>query len=248
MATLAQELSFDESHITLANELVSKHLPPLINPDVFAFLFGISKQYMYYLGNSENHYNIYEIEKPNGGKRQIEAPRRYLKLVQRWINSNILNTYQFPSFITGFVPGKNIFSNAQPHLKNKNLMVLDIKNYFPSVKSGKVYKIFRSFGYSRKVSNLLTYLCTYRSRLPQGAPTSPSLANMAFLPVDLELMDLAKGWECDYTRYADDIAFSGNTPFSNDERYKAKQIIENAGFFINEDKTRIIGGTVKGIV
>lgn len=191
--------------------------------------------------NPEHFYRVYKITKRSGGRRQIEAPRRFIKLIQRWIYLNILNTKQLPDNITGFVRGKNIFTNAEPHKTNKNLMVIDIKDFFPSVSSKVVFNIFKDFGFPTKVNRLLTGLCTYDSRLPQGAPTSPSLANLAFHSVDLKLIDLSKGWECSYTRYSDDIAFSGNTPFLSEDKKEVRSILKKAGFKINLRKSRIIG-------
>jgi RNA-directed DNA polymerase len=242
LSTLAEELVFSPKELSEAQELVFKGLPPLVRPEVLAYLFGVSNRFLYSMCSfPEKYYRVYQIKKTGGGTRQIEAPRRFLKLVQRWINRHILSTQLPPPPITGFVQGKNIFSNAKPHLLNKNLMVLDIEDFFPSVHRRQIYKIFTSFGYSRKVANLLTGLCTYDLRLPQGAPTSPSLANLAFKFIDLALIDLAKSWDCVYTRYADDIAFSGNMFFSNLEKEGVRRIIEEYGFSVNERKCRIIG-------
>ena len=91
------------------------------------------------------------------------------------------------------------------------------------------------------LTNIITGLCTLDNRLPQGAPTSPVIANLAFNSVDLALQDLAKGWDCTYTRYADDIAFSGNTTFSRKDTKAVSQILGQSGFDINTRKTRIIG-------
>jgi len=242
LSTLARELVFSPKELSKAKELRFNGLPPLVRPEVLAYLFGVSNRFLYSMCRfPEKHYRVYKIKKTGGGTRQIEAPRRFLKLVQRWINHHILSTRLPPPSITGFVQGKNIFSNAEPHLPNRNLMVLDIEDFFPSVHRRQVNRIFTSFGYPRKVANLLTGLCTYGLRLPQGAPTSPSLANLAFVPVDLALIDLAKSWGCVYTRYADDIAFSGNIAFSNIEGGEVRHIIEESGFSVNERKCRIIG-------
>jgi len=242
IGTLQKELGLTSDEISKAKELLDKCLPPLVRPEVLSFLFGISNRFIYSMSrSSDQYYRVYKISKKRGGTRQIEAPRRYLKLIQRWIYYHILRTHELPPEVTGFVRGKNIFSNAKPHISSKNLMVLDIKDFFPSVGLKEVVKIFRSFGFSIKVSNLLAGLCTFESRLPQGAPTSPTLANLAFLPVDLALQDLAKGWDCKYTRYADDIAFSGDTYFHRKNMTEVSKIVCQWGFHINYKKSRIIG-------
>jgi len=239
---LQEELGLGPDEISKARELLDKNLPPLVKPEVLSFLFGISNRLIYSMSrSSEQYYRVYKVSKRGGGTRQIEAPRRYLKLIQRWIHFYILRTHELPPAVTGFARGKNIFSNAEPHLPSKNLMVLDIKNFFSSVEWKEVVKIFKSFGFPIKVCHLLAGLCTFESRLPQGAPTSPTLANLAFLPVDRALEDLAKGWDCIYTRYADDIAFSGDLPFSRKDMKEVSKILREWGFRINYKKSRIIG-------
>ena len=242
IGTLQEELGLGPDELSKARELLDKNLPPLVKPEVLPFLFGISNRLIYSMSrSSEKYYRVYKISKRRGGTRQIEAPRRFLKLIQRWIYFHILRTHELPSTVTGFVRGKNIFSNAEPHIPQKNLMVLDIKDFFPSVGWKELVKIFKSFGFPIKVSILLAGLCTFRSRLPQGAPTSPTLANLAFLPIDRALQDLAKGWDCIYTRYADDIAFSGDLPFHRKDMREVSKIVRQWGFHINYKKSRIIG-------
>ncbi|MFC2010146.1 reverse transcriptase family protein [Chloroflexota bacterium] len=242
LVTLQEEFGLDTTELSKATELLDSKLPPLVRPEILAFLFGISYRFIKTMSmNSHDYYRTYKIAKRAGGYRRIEAPRRFLKVIQKWIYLNILSTRQLPPAITGFVRGRNIFSNAEPHKPNKNLMVIDIKDFFPSVTYQEVYQVFKNFGFQRKVLTLLTGLCTLDNRLPQGAPTSPFIANLAFNPVDLALQDLAKGWDCTYTRYADDIAFSGNTTFSRKDIKAVSQILGQSGFNINTRKTRIIG-------
>ena len=242
IGTLQEELGLSPSEIAKAKELLEKNLPPLAKPEVLSFLFGVSNRLIYSMSrSSEQYYRVYKVKKRRGGTRQIEAPRRYLKLIQRWIHFHILRTHELPSAVTGFVRGKNIFSNAQPHLPSKNLMVLDIKDFFPSVGWKEVVNIFESFGFPIKVSNLLAGLCTFESRLPQGAPTSPALANLAFLPIDRTLQDLAVSWGCMYTRYADDIAFSRDIPFHRKDMKEVSKIVRQWAFHTNYKKSRIIG-------
>jgi len=249
LKTIEHEFELDSREITLAKELLESGLPPLVRPQIVSYLFGIS--YTLVLSMSRNpqlHYRRYRIRKAAHGYRNIEAPRRFLKLVQRWIYDHILSNAPLPSSVHGFIPGRDIFSNVQPHLKSKNIMVIDIKDFFPSVKQRQVRRVFKELGFPVKVTTLLTNLCTLDGRLPQGAPTSPALANIVFSPVDNQLTNLAKEWECEYTRYADDLVFSGNVRFTNKHKLRAMKIIEEAGFRINARKTRIIGSGGRQIV
>ncbi len=249
ITALQDEFGLDADEISKTKKLLDNNLPPLVRPEILSFLFGVSHRFINTMSNnSQKYYRIYRITKQSSGYRRIEAPRRFIKLIQKWIYLYILSTRELPETVTGFTRGKNIFSNAQPHIPNKNLMVVDIKDFFPSIGYQDVYKIFKSFGFPSKVNSLLTGLCTLNRRLPQGAPTSPALANLVFIPVDLVLQDLAKGWDCAYSRYADDIAFSGNSPFSKKHIKTVSDILKDWGFQINRRKTRIIGGGGKQIL
>lgn len=249
LGTLQTEFNLNSDELSHAQELLNSGLPPLVRPEILPFLFGISYSLILSMsGFSERYYRVYTVSKKGGGKRQIEAPRRYLKLIQRWIYLHILSKRQLPSMVTGFVHGKNIFSNAEPHKRSKNLMVVDIEDFFPSIDERQVSRIFRSFRFPIKVAHRLAGLCTFESRLPQGAPTSPALANLAFEPTDRALEDLARSWDCVYTRYADDIAFSGDTVFSYQAIEEVAQILQESRFSINYRKSRILGSGARQIL
>jgi len=208
LKTIELEFKLDTEEQSIAKKLHQSNLPPLVRPQVISYMFGIS--YNLILAMSiypSNYYRIYKIPKAGNKFRQIEAPRRFLKLVQRWIYDHMLSQVSLPSEVHGFTSQKDIFTNAKPHLGAKNIMVIDIKDFFPSIKSKSVRRVFKELGFPRKVSNRLTCLCTFDDRLPQGAPTSPALANIVFSPIDRELIGIAKKWGCEYTRYADDLFF-----------------------------------------
>src|SRR5262249_40855931 len=137
--------------------------------------------------NPHLYYRSFSISKRAGGRRQIDAPRVFVKTIQKWILRNVLYTRQLPPFVTGFVPGRSILTGAHLHVGKKYLMKVDIKDFFGSVTAEMVLTVFKSFGYPEKVSRLLTHICTFRNSLPQGAPTSPYLANIVFLPCDSQL-------------------------------------------------------------
>ena len=103
------------------------------------------------------------------------------------------------------------------------------------------YRLFKQLGFPALVSYRLSGLCTLDGRLPQGAPTSPALANLIFQPVDLRLSQLANDWQCAYTRYADDIAFSGNGSFDIDDIDEVANILDEYHFKVNKSKSRIVG-------
>ena len=247
--TLGKEFDLEPDEVSRANKLKASDLPPLVRPEIISFLFGISYSLLLSMsGNPESYYRTYEIEKYGGGTRQIEAPRRFLKLIQRWIYDHILSGVNLPTSVHGFVPGKDIFSNVRVHLDSRNIMVVDIRDFFPSIGSKRVYYVFRELGFPVKVANRLTGLSTFEGRLPQGAPTSPALANIIFSPVDIDLIHLAEEWECNYTRYADDLVFSGARVFSTGDIAQISKTLGESGFTVNVNKSRIIGSGARQMI
>jgi retron-type reverse transcriptase len=96
-------------------------------------------------------------------------------------------------------------------------------------------------GYPAKAASLLASLCCLDEILPQGAPTSPALANLIFTPIDGEIAALAAKAGLVYTRYADDLSFSALEPITEEFRRRVAQIIRAAGFQINPNKSRLMG-------
>jgi RNA-directed DNA polymerase len=249
LETIKGECQLENTELVVAEKLFKSGLPPLARPQIMSYMFGISYSLLLSMSREpEHYYRRYKIPKSGRGYRQIEAPRRFLKLIQRWIYDYILSQVPVTSVVHGFIPHRDIFSNAQPHLASKNIMVIDIKDFFPSIKKKRVKIVFKELGFPLKVTNRLTGLCTLEGRLPQGAPTSPALANIIFSPVDVELINIAKEWECEYTRYADDLIFSGNMKFTKIDMLRIKKLIKESGFQINTRKSRIIGSGSRQIV
>lgn len=249
LESIANDLGFTEEQRELAMGLYAKRIPPLVHRKCLPYLFGVSARLIAAMEREpRRYYRIYSVKKATGGTRQIEAPRRFLKLIQIWINSHVLSHTEVPTCVIGFVKGRNIFDNAKVHAPNKNLMVIDIQNFFPSITLEKVTRVFDSLGLPPEVSLQLGRLCCLGSRLPQGAPTSPTLANVVFRPVDDTLQELTTEWNCKYTRYADDLAFSGSRRFSPKDVDQLAEIIERFGLSINHKKTRIIGQGGRQIV
>lgn len=249
VGTLQQEFNLSPAEESHARTLLDAGLPPLVRAEILPFLLGISYGLIVAMSRyPENYYRLYDVRKKGGGTRQIQAPRRFMKLVQRWIHAHILSKADLSSRVTGFVLGKNIFSNAKQHVSSRNLMVVDIQDFFPSVRKQQVRRIFGNFGYPPRVANYLAGLCTLQSRLPQGAPTSPTLANIAFSAMDTILELLANEWGCTYTRYADDLAFSGERFFTVEDINRVEKILADSGFKINYRKSRITGPGARQIV
>lgn len=246
---IAKELSWSAEDLACGEELFKRGLPLLADSKTLPYLFGVSPKLISAMGKfPHRYYRTFTVSKKAGGVRKIEAPRRFLKVVQRWIHDHILLSRTFPPYVIGFVRGRNIFDNGRPHAGSRNLMVVDIQDFFPSIGAEKISKVFLEFGYPPQIAWQLTSLCSLEGRLPQGAPTSPTIANIVFLPVDKELERLAQQWRCKYTRYADDLAFSGSRSFGIEDIATVEAMIVNYGFSLNQSKSRIIGSGGRQIV
>ena len=192
------------------------------------------------INESQKSYYEFSISKKNGGKRKISMPEEILIHIQRSIKDKILSKIAISKYANGFVEKKSIIINAEKHLDQEMLLNIDLKSFFPSIHKGRVYYVFNKLcHYSNDVSFCLTNLVTYKNALPQGAPTSPIMSNIVAYMLDIRLSTLAKKLEINYTRYADDITFSGNRNKINKSLLNlVTKIVEECGFRINESKTR----------
>lgn len=239
LPSLRRQLGFSSAEIENYERLVGVGVPPLIRTEVLALSLGISHKLLFAMAlYPERYYRTFYITKRSGGKRQIDAPRVFLKTVQKWILHYVLYTRLLPAFVTGFVPGRNLLTNARAHVGQKFLIKIDLKDFFPSVAARKIEETFEAFGYGGKVVSLLARLCTFRGGLPQGAPTSPYLANLGFIACDEKLNEFANRANLRYTRYADDLTFSRNEAIPDNVSVEIADIIRGFGFQINPEKSR----------
>ena len=182
---------------------------------------------------NRTNYFEWSVPKKRGGVRIICAPKPRLKAVQKRIKTEILDHVPLHDAAHGFVRGRNIVSNAAPHVCQPIVINLDLRDFFGHVTFKRVFSVFRRLGYSREATRCLSLLCTHRPNLcpvvfpdlpasdlrrptrhaVQGAPTSPALANLVADHLDRRCAGLAKKFNCTYTRYADDLTFSGGEPF-----------------------------------
>ncbi|AFZ44654.1 RNA-directed DNA polymerase [Halothece sp. PCC 7418] len=231
----------------------------LNSPRDVAKLLGISYGrlvYHIYIVSEANRYKTFEIPKRSGGVRQISTPRTALKIIQWKLNQVLQAVYKPKPSAHGFVPNKNIVTNAQAHSKKRYVLNLDLKDFFPSVNFGRVRGMFMGTPYSlnANVATVLAQICCHNNQLPQGAPTSPIITNMICAKMDSQLQHLAKSCKATYTRYADDITFSTTLkqfPESlarviteeGEERVILGEpllgIIAENGFEVNEQKIRL---------
>jgi hypothetical protein len=214
------------------------------------------------------HYVCHWQPRRRGRFRLIEAPKAKLKAIQRRILHELLNQIPPHPVVHGFRPGRSILTHVTPHVGRRIVLHFDLRDFFPSVRRSRIHGLFRTAGYPGEVARLLTGLCTSRvplevwekrpdprdadaklgdylrgPHLPQGAPTSPALANLCAYGLDIRLNSLAQSLEASYTRYADDLAFSGDEQLERSARrfqVAVAVIAAEEGFDIHFQKTRFM--------
>jgi RNA-directed DNA polymerase len=167
--------------------------------------------------NIESHYHVFsKVDEKKQKVRQFRNPSPELKEIQRRINKIILSLADISDIAHGGVVGKSTRSNATQHLGQPCVINVDVRNFFPNVRHYVVYRMFRrELGFGRDVARLLTRLSTLHSELPQGAPTSTSIANLLLSSaVDVPISDKSSATNSVTTRFVDDFTFSGSHPRS----------------------------------
>lgn len=214
-------------------------------------LFNIHHSALRALLYEKKSYHDFEIHKKNGSKRKISAPTKNLKLIQLKLKEVLEGDYRPKRCVHGFVANKDIKSNALFHKRARVLLNVDLENFFPSINFARVYGLFRAkpFNFNSKVAATLANICCYEKKLPQGAPTSPIISNLICQKLDSNLIKLASQHGLVYTRYADDLSFSGTRSIKIDLEldknegntfYKAVEKSINAnGFKLNPKKSRV---------
>lgn len=184
-------------------------------------------------------YVQYQIPKYAGGLRRIREPVWPLTKIQRWILRNILDKQLCHQAATAFIRRRSVKINAEFHVGQTMVLSLDVKDFFESIKRAQISRVFREMKYSDEVADALTRLTIFGGGLPQGASTSPSLSNLVMRTVDEELFDFSKRLAIHYSRYADDLTFSGRFRPGRVVA-KVRRILERAGLELNEGKTRLM--------
>ncbi|MDO5753864.1 reverse transcriptase family protein [Arthrobacter sp.] len=218
--------------------------------------------------SSLQHYRYMWRERPGRTPRLLEIPGLRLRNIQRKVLHGLLAPIPLHNAAHGFVPGRSASSGAALHTGADVVISMDLLCFFANVSAGKVFGALRQSGYPEAVAHRLTGLCTHivpprvissmppggsaaerfaltqalrLPHLPQGAPTSPALANLALRRLDSRLQGWAEVAGANYTRYADDLGFSGGPALARrTERFLrgAKRIVADEGHNLNESKTR----------
>ncbi len=159
--------------------------------------------------NRAGLYGRFKQPKKKGGYRVITPPCEELKGIQYRIKDYLDKRIRWPQHLRGGIDGESVVTNAKPHIGQDVVGNFDVKDFFPSTPEGRVAQLFRDGGMATEAAELATGLCSFEGHLPQGAPTSTCLGNLAFLPVDARLLFLIRKHGFVYTRFVDDLTISG---------------------------------------
>jgi RNA-directed DNA polymerase len=218
------------------------------------------------------NYRYHLVPRASGPARVVEAPKRRLKEIQRALLHDVLALVPAHPAAHGFVPGRSARTHAELHSGRRVVIGLDLRDFFAGIAAGRVWATFRALGYPEEVAHLLTGLCTNRlpsavwahleppadpagiahhnrlgrrlaaAHLPQGAPTSPALANLAAHRLDRRLGGLAARFGAQYSRYADDLTFSGDRQLQRAATRlceHAAAIVRDEGFVLHGEKSHL---------
>ena len=231
------------------------------DPQALAGFFGLTYDDLasiLYGMDDARKYAEFRIPKKGGGYRSIKSPCWRLKSIQRTLKDQLYEIYSPRRSAHGFAKQRSIVTNALVHTDRRRSYVfnIDLSDYFGSIHFGRVRNLFeaRPFGFKRNVATVLAQICCFQNVLPQGAPTSPIVANMITRKLDRQLEELARRRNATYSRYADDITFSftcrrWRLPQDIVEAADGlaspgdavKRLIEENGFKINNVKVRLAG-------
>lgn len=208
-------------------------------------------------------YSYFKLKKRNGTFREIMSPSRDLKYIQKWILFNILSKYPLQDSCKGFRKEISIFDNAKVHEKSEVILKVDLLKFYDTITEKRIYGVFKNMGYIENLAYSLSKITTAKHRdsywdsfdnlsketlsklvderpgiLPQGAPTSPMLANIVATRMDKRFESLASKMNFKYSRYADDLTFSIQINGKLPSLKMIKKIISDEGFYLNNEKLK----------
>lgn len=253
---------YQEEILAYSANLNRQGLPILFSKEHLAFSIGIRPSLINeIISYNQNKYSGYRIRKKSGGTRWILAPEPDLKYIQTWIKVNILDKVAVHPQATGFISKRSIVTNASYHTKSEVILNIDFYRFFDSINERRVYGLFNRLGYAKNLSyTFAQLLCTeppekyfeeiekegviafdptifHHFILPQGSPASPTITNIICYRLDCRLHSLAQKNGCKYSRYVDDVTFSGSReqlPSLN----TIIKIVAEEGFTVNKNKIK----------
>ncbi|MDN3692179.1 reverse transcriptase family protein [Chryseobacterium tructae] len=279
---LAKEKGHSEDYIEAcvgyAKKLMTNQYPVLFTLEHLAIAMGVKSSFLRWLIGDlktqdivtnpifelkQKRYQLFSIKKRRGGRREIMAPDKDLKYIQKWITFNILDKYPLKESCKGFRQNISIKDNALVHEGASKILKVDLLKFYDTITEERVYGVFKNMGYQGNLAVSLSKLCTYKHSskywnsfkskekeilsyyikempaiLPQGCPSSPMLANIIASKMDFRFEELAKKMNFSYSRYADDLTFSIKENGILPSVSFINKIITDEGFYMNSEKVK----------
>lgn len=225
------------------NMIIYKELSSLVTD------LGISAKALYSASNGiASHYRRVQIPKNGGGYRELAVPDKFLKSIQRRIAERLLVYEEISPYAAAYRYGGSTIVNAKPHLKRPTVLKLDISGFFDHITYPMVKeRVFTAEKYSESNRILLTILCIYRDSLPQGAATSPIISNIIMRDFDNAVGTWCNVRGITYTRYSDDMTFSGEFDPSAVTDFVRSEL-QKHGFYLNTKKTVVAANGQRKVI
>lgn len=209
---------------------------PIISPALIKDLRLSSDSFYQQYLRKKMKYGAPQIDYINNScrLRLINKPTYSLKMLQKEVKE-YLNNFDLPNCMYGGISELNNIDNALEHIDNRFFLTIDLKNFFGAISNSCIYRTLTNLGFSRDYARSITRIATVNGCLPQGAPTSTILSNLAFAPTALLLESFCKQRDITFTVYIDDLSFSSTKCF----KHYTKEIIEiiaSKGFHVNHQK------------
>lgn len=214
------------------------NVPVILDLEHFSGLLGLKAGvFTNMIRKPASFYRTFTIPKRKGGLREIVTPQASLLKVQQWICENILSTFEIHNAAYAYVAKRNVAQNALLHMGCDEMLKIDLKDFFPSINIKRVRELYNRLGYSKEIAGYLSYLTCLNGTIPQGAGSSPMISNIILQNLDKRLNNFAQNQGVVYSRYADDLIFSGEQIPLN---FKAIVIqnINSEGFTVNNEKVK----------
>jgi RNA-directed DNA polymerase len=192
-------------------------------------------------------YTEFALPKPNGEMRTIRPPQKRLRSLQRNLLSEFYRRTRVRTCLHGGIRGKSVLTHAVSHVGRQMVATLDIRKFFPSTTWNHIESVVSDLGFRDEAAHDILLLVTLENQLPQGAPTSSFLANLAFNGGDVRFIKLCRRRKLRYSRYVDDIAVSGDSSFI-DLRGPFMDAIELCNYSIAEEKVHFMSQSDRQII
>jgi len=223
-------------HENRVRRLVEQGLPPVVSSRCLAVLFGYSTKFVNAMSQQNwKYYRTFAIRQGKK-KREIQAPKVALKVIQKWFGHHLASAISFDDYVFGFIPGKSAPEAAKQHANARWVYSVDINNFFPSTPKTIVETSLIELGYSDRAAKLMAGLLCHRESLAQGSPASPVLSNIVLKELDVHLKAIADNYQIRFTRYADDIVFSGIEQFPKNIKEQVNGLFEQTCWNLSKEK------------